>query len=225
MVLSTLADVIQVVEKQQKEIQQLKDVNEIHNLMGIYEYWHVAGINEDTVEELWAKHTPGIRTEIANIGVYEGIEGIRKFWIGMQRNAHGDRKGHMHLHTLTTPVIQIAGDGKTARGVWISPGVETAPGPDKPLWAWVKYGIDFVKEDGKWKFWHFHLYRIFMTPCDKSWKEVPLAKHPAAGSVLPDNLKPDRPPTYSWAYSPEVAWENIPAPPEPYEVFDEKTAY
>jgi hypothetical protein len=225
MALNTLADVIKVVEKQQLEIQRLKDINEIQNLMGTYEFWHTAGLNKETVEQLWAKKTPGVRTEIANFGVYDGPEGTRKFWYEMQGATHGDRKGHMHLHTLTTPIIQVAGDGKTAKGVWISPGVETAPGPDKPLWAWVKYGIDFVKEDGKWKFWHFHLYRIFMTPYDKSWKEVPLAQHPHTFDSIPDSIKPDRPPTYSWSYSVDVPYENIPAPPEPYNVFDEKSAY
>ena len=80
MVPKTLADVIQILEKQQKEIQRLKDVNEIQNLMGTYEFWHTAGLNEETIEQLWAKKTLGVRTEIANFGVYDDPEGTRKFW-------------------------------------------------------------------------------------------------------------------------------------------------
>ena len=35
------------------------------------------------------------------------------------------------VHTLVTDVIEVAADGKTARGIWISPGTETAPSPGK----------------------------------------------------------------------------------------------
>lgn len=31
--------------------------------------------------------------------------------------------GILPVHSLTTPVIEVAADGKTARGVWISPGL------------------------------------------------------------------------------------------------------
>jgi hypothetical protein len=48
-------------------------------------------------------------------------------------------------HCLTSPVIQVAKDGKTAKAIWFSPGVEGNQ------WAYGKYAIDFVKEDGQWK--------------------------------------------------------------------------
>lgn len=44
---------------------------------------------------------------------------------------------YVHLQLLTTPVIQVAKDGETARGVWISPGIEGSG------WNWLKYGADF----------------------------------------------------------------------------------
>ena len=40
------------------------------------------------------------------------------------------------------------------------------------LWAWMKYGAIFKKEDGQWKIWHLHTYSIFMCPYDKCWTEV-----------------------------------------------------
>jgi len=42
---------------------------------------------------------------------------------------------------------------------------------------------------------------------------------------LPDELKPDKATTYWTSYRPTARPELIPAPPEPYEVWDESMAY
>jgi hypothetical protein len=41
--------------------------------------------------------------------------------------------------------------------------------------------------------------------------------------TVPDELKPDRPTTYFWEYSTTRVYENVPAPPEPYEIWDSKS--
>jgi len=208
-------------------IQRLEDIHEIQNLLGRYEYLHTADKQEETVE-LYAKKTPGVTAEVANWGVYEGIEGIKRLFLGLHRMG-GEKAliGSMHMHTLTTQVIEVAGDGKTAKGVWISPGHETGNNPQgKPeaMWAWLKYGVDFVKEDGKWKIWHFHVYPIFMTPYEKSWVEAPPPDSTLPGaSTLPEELKPDRPTTYFWQYTTNVKCDLVPAPPEPYETWDDRS--
>lgn len=202
----------------EQEVDRLLAAHEIQNLMSKYEYFHVAGMDEEVIA-LFAQKTPGVLLEI-NRGIYEGIAGIRKFVMGTAKG-EGDRIGHLHLHTLTTPVIEVAGDGKTAQGVWISPGVETGPNKEggfNASWAWLKYGVDFVKEDGAWKFWHFHLYRIFSAPYNKSWAEVP-APTPRTS---PDA---DRPATFLPGYTTTTAQQNIPAPPTPYETWDDSRAY
>jgi hypothetical protein len=206
----------------EERIQRMEDIHQIQNLMSRYEYWHTAGMHEKVLD-MYAKKTPGVSVEIANLGIYEGQEGIRRFWIGANMQADQNRVGLMIVHTLTTPVIEVAGDGKTAKAIWISPGHETVPrgGKFTALWSWNKYGVDFVKEDGVWRFWHFHLYRMFKSPYDKSWVDIPLVPNP----VLPDELKPDRPPTNNWVYSTTATTENIPAPPEPYDTWDESSAY
>lgn len=54
-------------------------------------------------------------------GVYDGAEGIKRCY----DNYHADcisGPGIMAVHTLTTPVIEIAEDLKTAKAVWVSPG-------------------------------------------------------------------------------------------------------
>src|ERR1035438_7351015 len=69
--------------------------------------------------------------------------------------------GEYVMHTQETPVIEVASDGKTAKGLWYSIGqaVRGSVAADGKTsvttgWMWEKYGVDFIKEDGKWKIWH-----------------------------------------------------------------------
>jgi hypothetical protein len=206
----------------EERIQRLEDIHEIQNLMGREQFMHTAGMHRETLE-LFAQKTPGVRVEVDSWGIYEGTEGIRRVGIGVHGYHEKDHIGSMMMHTLTTPVIEVAGDGKTAKAVWISPGHETmlVEGKLQAYWAWCKYGVDFVKEDGKWKIWHSHVYAIFRCPYETSWVEMPDVPTPP----VPDELKPDRPGTYHHPYSTTTAPDYVPAPPEPYETWDEATAY
>jgi hypothetical protein len=233
------------IQRLEKNIQHLLDIHKIQNLMGRYEYLHTAGMNVELVDGCFALRTPGVRVELPTWGIYEGPEGVKKAYAGifdhlyhmhaeeMKKLYPGvefkkERAGAMVQHSLTTPVIEVAGDGKTAKGVWISPGHETMAleGKLTAHWAWAKYGIDFIKEDGTWKIWHLHVYPIFYTPYEKSWADVEENKEmPDFLKTFPDHLKATRPCTYEAAYNRKYVPEYIPAPPEPYETFDETTAY
>jgi len=212
------------------QIERLQAVNEIQNLMSKNSFLAWAGMHEEQLD-LFARKTPGVRGEFETRGVYEGIEGLRKILVNEHQKIEGDRVGVMTVGLLTTPIIEVAGDGKTAKGVWFSPGIVTAPSPEGKVqagWRWGRPAVDFVKEDGHWKIWHYHGFGMFMTSYEKSWAETALAaanrpRRPMP--PMPDDTKPDRPNTYRWEYSPTNKTENIPIPPEPYETFDEKTAY
>ena len=55
-------------------------------------------------------------------------------------------------------MIEVAGDGNTAKGLWFITGAETSPKDDDrldPHWTWARYATDFIREDGKWKIVHF----------------------------------------------------------------------
>ena len=218
-----------------ERIERLEAVYEIQNLMGRYSYYHTADMQEATVE-LWAKGLPDLKVDLP-WGVYEGPDAAERcYLVDHQRLPEEARAGALHMHTMTTPVIEIAGDGKTAKGVWISPGAESMVIGDKANanWAWLKYAADFVKQDGKWKFWHLQHVGVFYTPYDQSWAEVEPIDWSAGGA--PDEELPamfeglkehavDRPRTKHYEYTPTLKQELVPVPPEPYETFDPKTAY
>lgn len=208
----------------EQRIQRLEDIHEIQNLMARYEYLHTAGMHKECAE-LFALKSPDVRTEIGDWGVWEGAEGIKRLYPEVHEFLDGDRVGKMEMFALTTPIIEVAGDGKTAKALWIAPGLDTGhrDGKLRAFWGWAKLGVDLIKEDGKWKIWHYHVYGIFFTPYEESWVESSASEE--APFVFPDELKPDRPTTYHWMYHPMGKTENVPPPPEPYETFDDEGAY
>ena len=50
--------------------------------------------------------------------------------------------GELIMHSLTTPIIEVAVDGNTAKGTWYSPGQVTQFGGGN--WIWERYGVDFA---------------------------------------------------------------------------------
>ena len=133
-------------------------------------------------------------------------------------------------HTLTTPVIQIAGDGMTAKGIWMSWGHVTNPKPDgwKTTWAYEKYGIDFVKEDGEWKIWHLHTFVDYYSPVNGSWTNP--ATNMAANKEKSETNGPPKNPIFEYGqyyigYSPSTVPKMEPKPPVPYYTFSETFSY
>ncbi len=62
------------------------------------------------------------------------------------------------MHTLATDIIEVAEDGQTARGFFLTPGVLfCACNGNGHYWGgnlWERYGSDFRFEDGEWRYIH-----------------------------------------------------------------------
>ena len=69
----------------------------------------------------------------------------------------------------------VAGDGKTAKGVWRSPGIEAVVPPDGgkpvPLWSFGAYAVDVIRTKGDWKVSHLHWYRTMKSTVSDPWVE------------------------------------------------------
>jgi len=135
----------------------------------------------------------------------------------------------MGIHPTSTPVIEVAGDGKTAKGVWLGTGfvgqVNVKTKKPECVWEWDRYGVDFVKEDGKWKFWHFHIYSLFTAGWNDPWENQFKKKESGPGMRYPEGTQPDGPGVDEYPYEPGVALKLIPELPEPYETWDQTFSY
>jgi hypothetical protein len=218
------------VKSLEERIAALEAVHDVQDLMSRYFHYHAVCLNKRCYDELFAQKAPDVSAEIANWGRWEGPEHVKTFFykvLGGDVKAE-DRVGMMMLHQLDTPCIQVAGDGKTVKGVWYSPGNESSAdkktGKGNASWCWSYIATDFIKEDGVWRIWHYHCYALFKTPFDKPWTELT----DATATPPPTYAKgegPNKPTTYFNEYRPTNVRELVPAPPMPYETFDPSKAY
>jgi hypothetical protein len=215
----------EMIRSDRREIERLQAVNEIQNLMSKYEYLHMTHRDREVIE-MYAKNAPDVRVCIKEDGYWEGTNAPYRAW-GVNLGGEQGHVGGMGIHPTTTPVIEVAGDGKTAKGVWIGTGFvagkDRETGKPRAMWEWDRYGVDFIKEDGKWKFWHFHVYTIFTSGWDDKWAEQFTRERVAMSK--PDEFKPDGPSYDSYPFRPDTEVQLIPVPPEPYETFDQTFSY
>lgn len=231
-------------EKELNRLQRAQDYAEIQNVFALHEYYHNTPTEE--VEMIFAKKQKDV-SFAQNWGVWVGLESVKNYYrndskeemqkrLDAIRKWHPDipndikyaRAGHMGFHMLTTPIIEVAEDRETAKGMWYTPGFMTVfdekTGKWNAMWMYEKYAVDFIREDGKWKIWHFSVYMDFSCPYDKSWVEAS-EEQSRAGSPLPTpQVKPDLPPPGYTTYSTRGLWQ-MPRPPEPYRTFSETFSY
>lgn len=210
------------------QLQRTRAVDECQKLMSKYVIRLMTG-DLTGCADLWAQREDS-RVEMS-WGVYDGYEGVRACYDKCHKENLGDMVGILPVHALTTPVIEVAQDGKTARAVWISPGFESHPDEDNPgkagcNWAWMKYGTDFICEDGVWYIWHMTTYGLFMTDYYKSWGDTTAEGGERNALALLDELsaeaQPSRMPYHKdWNYAVDRAPDPDPVPPEKYESWDE----
>ena len=151
----------------EQKVQYLLDHVAIETLMHSYAY-KLDHFQFDDIVEMFARKTPGVTVEIADWGVYDGFEGVKKCYSGYHNWACGKppKPGLWSNLMDVNTIIEVAGDGKTATGISECLGWETYPVKDvmTPWYCYAKRGYDFVKEDGEWKIWHLHMYYDFSAP-------------------------------------------------------------
>lgn len=214
--------------KLEREIHQLNAVHEIQNLMTRYaqDNW-----NEqfDDLMEYIALDKPDVHINVPTPLV--GGEAVRKAYEKrMEARAAGKTApGIMHVHPNSSPFIEVAGDGQTAKGVFDSFGPDIG-GPDSPgSLVYSRYAVDFIYDKGRWKIWHLQLFPVVSYVTDTNI--VQSAKDRAAASSR-SNAAPVLLPTGDgktmplWRYdSTGVTPANYPKLPKPYQTFDPKDSY
>jgi hypothetical protein len=144
---------------------------------------------DEQIKSLWVKRgTPGVHSQYTNNGVYTDYDSIMKYHTGRP-----SPKGKLILHYTTTPSIEVAEDGETAKGFWVMAGVESGTTEPENVgampeflyepesvnveggkrvwahWVWCQYAIDFLKQDGEWKVWHFRCLEVARAPFSENW--------------------------------------------------------
>jgi hypothetical protein len=199
-------------------LKKLWIIQECRNQMCRYEFCHSQKRHLDTYR-LFALKRDDCWLENNNLGFFKGPDGIQRFMVDFHLAMDGqDTSGSFCQHDLTTEVIVVADDLKTAKAVWMSPGAETRRNPDNgeltSYWCWVKYAVDFIEEDNEWKFWHFTIFSDVFCDYHTAWVDTPITT-----SALPEMLSPDEPVARSFVYTRGTPPPQWPVPPVPYATY------
>lgn len=236
---------------------------EVQNVFSKHAYYHQVGQFCEEMEDLWVKENgPNAATsQWTNGGRVQNFaeikanyctnhyESLKQILTNLSKKVPSVKDipenvgaGNEYvMHTQQTPVIEIAGDGKTAKGIWysIGIGVRATVNNDGTYtksteWMWEKYAVDFIKEDGKWKIWH--LINVMDEPPLTSPTTVSLNSNaggqggqPPAGANVGTGagggqLQASKT-VEAFKWSPTIVPKIEPKFPEPYYTFSETFSY
>ena len=225
-----------------------EDQRAIKNLMG--KYANLILLNEEgrVFDRFWSRQEP---TLAFNDGVYRGVEAIGGYYDACrQRNAlvaallqkrFPERLGGLSEEELYgigpfkvmpmyCPIIEVAADGQTAKGLWYCQGARNeveACGP-RARWTLGWFAVDFRREADGWRIWHMQYVNDVDCTCGQSWGK-PAADYPELPEFAP--LREFRYPPYSKTitvreyYRPDRPVTEAPPIPEPYEHFADTFTY
>lgn len=183
-------------------VQRQDDIEAIKKLQRIYGYY----VDKGLWSEVIALFSPDCEIEISGRGVYLGTAGATTVFtrligqlIGQPDASDGLLHGRLHNHLQLQGVVDVAPDGRTAKGRWralIQVGVHGEMGH----WAEGPYENEYAKrDDGVWTIRVMRWFPTFYTPYEEGWGRTGLPM-PGVSAEFP----PDRPPTRRYETYPSV---------------------
>lgn len=222
---------------------------DIKNLMGRYANCIIL----NRYDEIWPLFWAGTQTGAClgvNEGWYLGREAVRGYYHALTQHAKqvaeklaqrfpgrlGETEeerygvGVFRVEPLACPVIEIAEDGATARGLWYCQGATADTGPAGPTahWTWGYCAADFVREGDEWRIWHLQRTNDIDARCGSDWarQATPLPPLPAFEGLPQAYLPaPTRPARLRGLYTPGRQLEPPPPLPRPYTTFAAEHSY
>jgi hypothetical protein len=165
---ATVRSLQEQVRTLQEETRTLRDIEEIKKLQRAYGYYLENWMTNE-VADLFSDRPDTVL--LVHAGEFRGQAGVRRFF--RPRTAH---KGHrmpefFHQVMQLSPIIDVAPDGRTAKGRWYGFGANASPVKDGVFQGWMDgvYENEYIKEDGRWKIWKLGWYMYFFAPYFKGW--------------------------------------------------------
>lgn len=218
----------------------VEDTTAIANIMGAFTFLNCYKQHKRQFEN-WSHNEPTITL---NGGKYVGYEAVKAFFVDYHEaqtrwanetmrklfpeelGGKSDEEiwavGSNTVLNFTTPLIEVAFDGQTAKGMWYVYGSTTevySTGP-KAAWNFGRCAVDFVKEDGAWKIWHMTMFTDIQCPVGGNWGKDKM--YPHEGVEIPEPTVKEH---YYTGYGKDFLSLVEPPLPEPYDTFANTFSY
>ena len=230
---------------------RFEDRRDVKNLAGKYVMSLLLKKEPTILEDLWSS-----REDISlgvNDGYYAGRDALKAYYASIDAATrkkaqvlkkvfpedlgdYSDEKlygrGPMEIRSLDNAIIEIADDGKTAKGFFYVFGLVTDISERGAVSNWVLGSIcfDFSREHDAWKSWHVLYLEDVDTPAGQKWG------NPGALDAFPpmpefadmagtEIAKPNKEMELRALYSADRPFTKLPKVPEPYDTFENTFSY
>lgn len=220
--MSNEASIQQRIEQLKKRATRVADVHEVEKVFNKWlQYYNLQ--HKEGMLSCFALEEPDVSIEEAYSEVFQGKDKLEEYFDCFRRLA--GKKGIILEQQATCPVIELAGDGETAKLVCFSRGVKGIAPANLQTHLAGRYYVDFKKTaNGDWKIWHLHWFVIFDTPVKVGFMKQSITnkeewKIPEMQDVF--TAVANKPSTY-WpvVFNPNAPYDYIPEAPDPYEHYD-----
>lgn len=206
---------------EEQQIHRVWDREAVKEVMYRHAHYYTSNERAREIEELWVREPENMKTASygRNWGYYIGMDEIKKYYL--DNNTIGD--GCMLFQPVSTDLIQVANDGKTARGMWYSMGYMTVveDGTTNAEWLFERVCADFIREKDGWKIWHMFIGTDVAVPPSEKFDDQPVypPKNFSIGEreFVREGVGPTMP---MMAYTPEFNWYCYPKMPFAYDTYD-----
>lgn len=138
--------------------------------------------------------------------------------------------GPFKVKPLSSPVIEIAEDGDSAKGLWYCQGACNEIEEAGPLarWTWGYFAVDFIREEDEFKIWHLCYFNDVDCISGTSWgkpeKKLPQLEEFAALKDFTYEDFSEEVKLYEKYYV-NRELSKIPKIPKPYNTFKDTFSY
>ncbi len=181
-----IAALLERIEQLENRVLRMEDKAAIAQLTRAFNYYGDHGLWNEVVE-MFAEDS---RVEISGRGAYHGKEGAERLFLkAIGKGKIGLPVGMMANHMTIQGIVDVAPDGKSAKGRWREFSTYGFSEGQRASWGAGTLAIEYIKEDGVWKFKDMQFFVNFMAPYEDGW-----AKAPRYGSTVSEEYPPDSPP-------------------------------
>ena len=166
-----------VMEMQEKILTRYQSDHDVRNLAARFVMSLKGGRFEDALN-CFALETEGTMATIEKYGIYKGKNQLKAYFVDYYSKIGGS-EGCFIEHELTSPVVEVAEDCKSAKAMFMSEGIlaidpDGSMGPDdvaRSFWQIGPWYMECVKENDEWKIWHLTIFDEIEIPYEQSWSE------------------------------------------------------
>lgn len=210
----------------QEMLGRIMDVEDCKKLVSRQMLNYNGGQTEKSLRTLWVQEPEHKATASYGSpwGFYTGMDSIYRYYVESFQKELGKHEGVSLFRAVNTPVVFLAGDGKTAQGMFLMSGEETWEKQDGTVEALHIYGrvaVDFIREKEGWRIWHWVDIYQMTNPVGEDIAQSSVTKLPEERVFRPKFMaaSPDIPMvTHFPEYHDTDGWPQYPSAHETYDL-------